>query len=205
MQNETVQLRLLGDEIANELASEGPNVSEGKAADGAQKISRGQGADMSSANPADSDNASDKCGATGQRSEFDRINNVSRAPFRIHDFDTPRDKEMAVFTHAKKLSEYIFVITEKSPKKLRWSIVSRLQNISTELIENLYRANNEREEAARLEYQKRASVCIDLLDFYAETAKRMKAINLHQMSVIARQTSDVNKLLRGWIKSGKRA
>ncbi|MCI8733901.1 MAG: four helix bundle protein [Clostridia bacterium] len=205
MQNETVQLSLLDDEIANELASEGPNVSEGKAADGAQKISRGQGADMSSANPADSDNASDKCGATGQRSEFDRINNVSRAPFRIHDFDTPRDKEMAVFTHAKKLSEYIFVITEKSPKKLRWSIVSRLQNISTELIENLYRANNEREEAARLEYQKRASVCIDLLDFYAETAKRMKAINLHQMSVIARQTSDVNKLLRGWIKSGKRA
>jgi len=205
MQNETVQLSLLDDEIANELASEGPNVSEGKAADGAQKISRGHGADMSSANPADSDNASDKCGATGQRSEFDRINNVSRAPFRIHDFDTPRDKEMAVFTHAKKLSEYIFVITEKSPKKLRWSIVSRLQNISTELIENLYRANNEREEAARLEYQKRASVCIDLLDFYAETAKRMKAINLHQMSVIARQTSDVNKLLRGWIKSGKRA
>lgn len=205
MQNETVQLSLLDDEIANELASEGPNVSEGKAADGAQKISRGQGADMSSANPADSDNASDKCGVTGQRSEFDRINNVSRAPFRIHDFDTPRDKEMAVFTHAKKLSEYIFVITEKSPKKLRWSIVSRLQNISTELIENLYRANNEREEAARLEYQKRASVCIDLLDFYAETAKRMKAINLHQMSVIARQTSDVNKLLRGWIKSGKRA
>ena len=195
MQNETVQLSLLDDEIANELASEGPNVSEGKAADGAQKISRGQGADMSSANPADSDNASDKCGATGQRSEFDRINNVSRAPFRIHDFDTPRDKEMAVFTHAKKLSEYIFVITEKSPKKLRWSIVSRRQNISTELIENLYRANNEREEAARLEYQKRASVCIDLLDFYAETAKRMKAINLHQMSVIARQTSDVNKLL----------
>ncbi len=205
MQNETVQLSLLDDEIANELASEGPNVSEGKAADGAQELSRGQGADMSSVNPADSGIALDKCGATGQRSEFDRINNVSRAPFRIHDFDTPRDKEMAVFTHAKKLSEYIFVITEKSPKKLRWSIVSRLQNISTELIENLYRANNEREEAARLEYQKRASVCIDLLDFYAETAKRMKAINLHQMSVIARQTSDVNKLLRGWIKSGKKA
>lgn len=205
MQNETVQLSLLDDEIANELASEGPNVSEGKAADAAQDICRGQGADMSSVNSADSDNVSDKCGATGQRSEFDRINNVSRAPFRIHDFDTPRDKEMAVFTHAKKLSEYIFVITEKSPKKLRWSIVSRLQNISTELIENLYRANNEREEAARLEYQKRASVCIDLLDFYAETAKRMKAINLHQMSVIARQTSDVNKLLRGWIKSGKKA
>ncbi|MCM1394181.1 MAG: four helix bundle protein [Bacteroides sp.] len=134
----------------------------------------------------------------------DKINNVSRKPFVMHDFDTPRDKEMAVFTHAKKLSEYIFVITEKSPKKLRWSIVSRLQNISTELIENLYRANYEREATQRAEFQKRALVCIDLLDFYAETAKRMQAINLHQMSVIAKQTSDVNKLLKGWIKSAKR-
>lgn len=44
------------------------------------------------------------------------IKRSARKPFRIPDFDPPRDKEMAVFTHAKKLSEYIFVITEKSPK-----------------------------------------------------------------------------------------
>ena len=69
------------------------------------------------------------------------VGGVSRKPFRIHDFDTPKDKEMAVFTHAKKLSEYIFVITEKSPAKLRWNIVSRLLNCSVDIIENLYTAN----------------------------------------------------------------
>ena len=37
---------------------------------------------------------------------------VGRKPFIIHDFDAPRDREMAVFTRAKKLSEYVFVITE---------------------------------------------------------------------------------------------
>ena len=67
---------------------------------------------------------------------------------------------MAVFTHAKKLSEYIFVITEKSPKKLRWSIVARLQNCSVDVIENLYRANYERETEPRLNYQKSASVSL---------------------------------------------
>lgn len=128
----------------------------------------------------------------------------ARKPFVIHDFDPPRDKEMAVFTHAKKLSEYIFVITEKSPKKLRWSIVSRLHNTSVDVIENLYRANYERETVTRAEFQKRSMVGLNLLDFYAETAKRKQAINLHQMAVIAKQISEVKRLLSGWIKSNKK-
>ena len=92
---------------------------------------------------------------------------ATRKSYHISDFDNPRDKEMAVFTHAKKLSEYIFVITEKSPKKYRWSIISRLQNASVELVENLYRANFERDEALRITFQKCAAVCIKLIDFFA--------------------------------------
>ena len=132
------------------------------------------------------------------------IKRSARKPFRIPDFDPPRDKEMAVFTHAKKLSEYIFVITEKSPKKFRWSIVSRLQNVSVEVIENLYHANFERETAVRLTYQKRAAVSLKLLDFYAETARKKQAITVHQMGVLAQYVSETGKLLNGWIKSTKR-
>ncbi len=130
--------------------------------------------------------------------------NAARKPFRVNDFDTPSDREMAVFTHAKKLSEYVFVITEKSPKKFRWSIVSRLQNVSVEVIENLYHANFERETAVRLTYQKRAAVSLKLLDFYAETARKKQAITVHQMGVLAQYVSETGKLLNGWIKSTKR-
>ena len=129
--------------------------------------------------------------------------NVSRKPFVVHDFDPPRDKEMAVFTHAKKLSEYIFVITEKSPKKLRWSIVARLQNCSVDVIENLYRANYERDTEPRLNYQKSAAVSLSLLDFFAEAAKRKQAINFRQLTIISRELSEVRRLLNGWIKSTK--
>lgn len=130
--------------------------------------------------------------------------NPSRKPFRIKDFDAPHDKEMAVFTHAKKLSEYIFVITEKSPKKLRWSIISRLQNASVEIVENLYRANFERDDTARIEYQKSAAVGLKILDFYSETARKKQAITIRQTEIIARQISETTRLLNGWVKSTKR-
>lgn len=124
--------------------------------------------------------------------------------YRINDFDNPRDKEMAVFTHAKKLSEYIFVITEKSPKKYRWSIISRLQNASVELVENLYRANFERDEAVRVSFQKAAAVCIKLIDFYAETARKKQAITVRQTGVLAKHIAETEKLLNGWVRSTKR-
>lgn len=130
--------------------------------------------------------------------------NPSRKPFRIKEFDSPRDKEMAVFTHAKKLSEYIFVITEKSPKKLRWSIISRLQNASVEIVENLYRANFERDDDARIEYQKSAAVGLKILDFYSETARKKQAITIRQTEIIARQISETTRLLNGWVKSTKK-
>ena len=129
---------------------------------------------------------------------------ATRKSYRINDFDRPRDKEMAVFTHAKKLSEYIFVITEKSPKKLRWSIVTRLQNASVELVENLYRANFEREEETRLNFQKCAAVNLKLIDFYTETARKKQAITIRQTAVIARQLAETEKLLNGWVRSTKR-
>ncbi len=130
-------------------------------------------------------------------------NETSRKGFRITEFDTPRDREMAVFTHAKKLSEYIFVITEKSPVKLRWNITSRLLNTSVDIIESLYRANFERG-IERVEWQKKAMVSLNILDFYAETAKTKQAITFRQMEIIARQISEVKKMLSGWVRSTKR-
>lgn len=128
---------------------------------------------------------------------------VARKPWRIGEFDTPRDKEMAVFTASKKLAEYIFVITEKSPKKLRWSIVARLQNSSVELIEHLYRANYERGDQREV-FQKQAMVSINLIDFYSETAKCKQAITIRQMGIIARQLYEIKKLLAGWMRSNKK-
>lgn len=133
------------------------------------------------------------------------IEKISRKPFVIESLETtnPNQKEMAVITHAKKLCEYILIITEKSPKKYRWSIVSKLQNCSSQIIDHLYQANFEKEEKREF-YQTRAGVVLNLLDFYAETAKKMQAISFHQMEVIAKQIYETKKLLGGWVKSTRK-
>ncbi len=128
---------------------------------------------------------------------------AGRKPFRVPDFDTPKDREMAVFTHAKKLSEYIFVISEKSPVKFRWNIVSRLLNTSVDVIENLYHANYDKGEE-RVIWQKKAMVSLNLLDFYTETAKTKQAITFRQMEIIALQIYETKKLLSGWVRSTKK-
>lgn len=133
---------------------------------------------------------------------FEKEQNASRKPFRIRDFDTPRDKELAVITHAKKLCEYLFVITDKSPAKYRWNIVGRLLNTATDVVECLYRANYERD-AERVRWQKQAMINLNMLDFYSETAKTKQAINFHQLTVIVQQISETQKLLNGWVRSTK--
>lgn len=66
-----------------------------------------------------------------------------------------RINELAVFTYAKKLSEYIFTVTKQSPKIYRWIVIDRLLNVPLELIELLYLANDS-DGDERLSYQKRA-------------------------------------------------
>lgn len=134
--------------------------------------------------------------------DFDKEQNASRKPFRLRDFDTPRDKELAVITHAKKLCEYLFVITDKSPAKYRWNIIGRLLNTATDVVECLYRANYERD-AERVRWQKQAMINLNMLDFYAETAKTKQAINFHQLTVTVQQIAETQKLLSGWVRSTK--
>lgn len=50
--------------------------------------------------------------------------------------------ELKVIAKAKELSKVVFEITESSPKKFRFTLVTRMQNISLEIISELYAAND---------------------------------------------------------------
>lgn len=49
--------------------------------------------------------------------------------------------ELSVITKAKDLCSYIMTITDKSPKRFRFTLVSRLQNYGLDIIEYLTKAN----------------------------------------------------------------
>lgn len=100
-------------------------------------------------------------------------------------------KEMMVITKAKDLLEHSFNMTantERFPKKYRFSIGARIENISIEIYENLVRANeynlaDSTEKAKRLQCQQQSIVLCKLLNTLIELAYKIKSIKISSKSV----------------------
>ncbi len=93
-----------------------------------------------------------------------------------------KQDDLIVITKTRKLIEYIFTVTEKSPKKFRYSLIVRLQNLSLDILENLLRANEvfidtkkriEKREAynSRVRCQKEAIISMKFLGYLSMIPK----------------------------------
>lgn len=132
----------------------------------------------------------------------DPLTVVARKPFVLNSIEPSKDKqkELAVFTSAKKLAEYIYKVTQNAPVKFRWSLVTRMHDTCADIVENLYLANFERG-AKRLEYQKLASVKMRLLNHYAEVCYAVKVFPFKRLRLITEYITYARKLLAGWAKN----
>ena len=117
--------------------------------------------------------------------------------------------ELTVITKAKKMMEYTFIITNSDsrfPKKIRYTLVQRLQDLSMEIVENLYFANdtgtfNEQERALRRRYQKQALTKCNILMYLAEFSFNRQYINLKSLEYWSGLIKDVRILGASWLKS----
>jgi len=119
--------------------------------------------------------------------------------------------ELSVITKSKDLCSYVITITQKSPKQFRFTFVTRMQNLSLDVIEYLYRANDtfitKGDTAAwkqRLEFQHKAMTSLKLLSYFSLLALENKCIIQRQYEQISRQSFECMNLLGGWINSDKR-
>lgn len=119
--------------------------------------------------------------------------------------------ELSVIMKAKDLCSYIMTVTQRSPKHFRYTFVSRLQNLSLDIIEHLYRANtifiSRNDPTAcgkRLEFQHQALTELKLLGYFALLAMEQKCILPKQYEQIARLSSDCQNMLGAWINSDKK-
>ena len=119
--------------------------------------------------------------------------------------------ELQVITKAKDLCSYIMVITETSPRHFRYTFVSRLQNLSLSVIENLYRANDtfvSKEDMParekRLSYQRETMTDLKVLSYFSFLAMEQKCILAKQYEQIATKSTDCINLLGAWMNSDRR-
>ena len=119
------------------------------------------------------------------------------------------ESELLVIVKAKDLGNNIFTVTDKSPKKFRFSLISRLQNLALSMIENLYRANmvfiKDSKAVDKIEvrkkYQREAYVDLKLLNYIALMAKEQGGILAKHYEQISIQSTEVIRLLLAWSRS----
>jgi hypothetical protein len=119
--------------------------------------------------------------------------------------ENKKKNELTVIMKAKSLCSYVMTITQKSPKHFRYTFVTRLQNISLDIIENIYQANEiALEDKERAGYQKKAFTSIKILAYFAELAMTQGCILPKQYEQIAKFSTDCRYLLGAWINSDKK-
>lgn len=120
--------------------------------------------------------------------------------------------ELSVITKAKEVCSYILTVTEKSPKRFRFTLVSRMQNYALTIIENLimaneiyvYNADKEVDKDAlteRRKLQKSALTHIKLLAYISQVSMEQQCILPKQYEQITRKLYDCQNLLGAWVKS----
>lgn len=119
--------------------------------------------------------------------------------------------DLAVITKAKELCSYVMTITDKSPKKFRFTLVAKLQTYALNVIENLYRANEvfarkgDAEKAAqRLDYQHQAMTELKLLGYMAQLAMEQGCILPKQYEQITQRMFDCQNMLGAWMNSDRK-
>lgn len=119
--------------------------------------------------------------------------------------------ELAIITKAKDLCSYVMTVTDKSPKRFRFTLVAKLQNYALDVIENLYRANEvfvkagDREKAQqRIDFQHQALTELKLLGYMAQLSMEQGCILPKQYEQITKKIHDCQNMLGAWLNSDRK-
>jgi hypothetical protein len=120
--------------------------------------------------------------------------------------------ELSVITKSKELCNYILTVTEKSPKRFRFTLTGKIQNYALNVIEMLIKANeiyvyetnrtlNMQLVQERVHMQREAMTNLKLLSYMAQVAMEQQCILPKQYEQITRKIYDCQNLLGAWMKS----
>ncbi len=126
-----------------------------------------------------------------------------------------QDSDMAVITRAKDLCDYVLQVTEKSPKRFRFTLVTRMQNYALSIVENEIMANEvymdmpDRESIAaaltqRRILQKNGMRDMKMLGYLAHVSKKHGCLTEKQFEYIAGELYVCQRMLVGWFISDDR-
>lgn len=109
-----------------------------------------------------------------------------------------KKSQLYVLVKVKTLASYVFTVTEKSPKKFRFTLVNRLQNYTLDIIECIIKSNASRDVAYRLGEQQKAKALLNLFDAFAEIAMQEGCLLMKQYEMMSKMVAETLDYLHKW-------
>ncbi len=110
---------------------------------------------------------------------------------RIDDHDLP------VFVCWMEFLKWLFPVTEKFPKRIRFTLVDRMQNLAFDVVEDMVEARYSRDKRAIL---KKANLRLEKLRVLMRIAHAEKYLSHAAYQHASRTLNEAGRMLGGWIK-----
>ena len=114
-----------------------------------------------------------------------------------------------ILNKAEKVVDYVMIITDKSPKRLRTDVIPELRRTALNIMRNIISANHYKVAAGtsaeelklRRKFQEQAMVEIEILDGIAEICVKRNYITNKQFDYLTLLTYELKDMIFNWIRS----
>lgn len=110
-----------------------------------------------------------------------------------------KDEDLPIFVVWMEFVKWLLPVTEKLPKRVRFSLADRMDNLALDVVEDLVEARYARDKGPVL---KRANLRLEKLRVLLRLCHDFKYISYNSYEHSLRSINEAGRMLGGWIKHG---
>ena len=114
----------------------------------------------------------------------------------------PERAELPIFTLWLQFLEWLRPTTEKFPKRARFTLANRIDNLALDIVEDLVEARYSRDKAAIL---RRINLRLERLRVLLRLSHRLQYLSHGAYEHAAKSVNEAGRMLGGWLRERREA
>ena len=114
----------------------------------------------------------------------------------------PERAELPIFTLWLQFLEWLLPTTEKFPKRARFTLANRIDNLALDIVEDLVEARYSRDKAAIL---RRINLRLERLRVLLRLSHRLQYLSHGAYEHAAKSVNEAGRMLGGWLRERREA
>jgi hypothetical protein len=114
--------------------------------------------------------------------------------------DKQNEDDLTLFVHWKEFIEWLFAHTEKFPRKVRFSLSVRIENLALDVMEDLIEARYSKDKKAILQH---ANILLEKLRIMLRLTHTMRHLSNQSYEHACKRINEAGRMLGGWLKQQK--